>query len=1095
MTNRLLLGLLAVALVALGLLVFWGRESDEVRGRGTASIDLGGDDDPAAPRGEAPDRLEAPAAVAVEPEIEPEAEPASKREDALSAYEEELAEGHWVEGRVRFPEGTPLDEECFVIADGSSFEHGDDHRVRVETNGSFRVAFSRRTRKGRLRLDARYLHLGKSVSLEVRAADPVVLEPRLGGRIVGRLVPQEGTEVKGDVEGSVRAWSSVDQAAASAAVQGDLRFELNGLFPGGEYHVGFRSPEHEDVDDRRAVVRPGEATEIELPLRRGASVSGVLVDEAGAPVAGAQISVTTRTPFTVSGEGRTDAEGRFRLAGLSAGKVAITVERVGFVPLHRDVPELAAERDVTGLRLVLERGASVEGRVVFPDGTPAADARIRYTLPGRGGRPWPSSFTVRAGEDGAFVVAGLGDEPIRLDAWAVQKSTVDVVSAIRGKTRRKTERTRHAGSLDDVLPGVTDVVIRLGGGNTLAGIVLDTSGAPVREFRIRVTEIGDGAWDRRDHVSRKFEATDGAFELSGLPAGKFEVTASAEGFGTSTAQQRFLPGETEPLRFVIGRTGSIAGIVLTAGGTPIEGAWIEENRERSRRMWPGNVRPARSEADGSFLLADVEPGTFSLTARADGHAPSVRTPVRLEPGEDLDGVELHLRPGATLTGEVRGVGGRPDADREVTLWGWDTRTHLTARTDEKGGFRFDGAPPGRCRVSVEASTEDATLLFGPDADETAVQILTRTLDLEIAEGESRHVVLALPEIDVVVVRGRVLVGGEPLVRARVSAAPPEHTGRSYPSTRTDESGEYLLTLPCPGEYRFMVHDQESDGSLRTSAMIPRAQEFVLDLEFEVGSIAGTVRDSSGRPLAGVEVSVRSSSDGAPGSLVQVETDSDGRYVAGTLASGTYVVTAGEDSRLWLAAPSPEPGFVRSSILGIVVEAGATVRGVDFELAEGGRVRGRVFYEGQPRGECWITVRDEKGEMHHGGMTTESGEYHSGGVPGGRVTVVAQTREGLASRPVTATIVTGDTTDVDLEVVHTGSLRVALIAPDGELLKGEARIEGPAPYGLYFMKDRTWGMDSLAEGEYTIRASARGGEKTSRAVVYRGERTRVEIRFD
>ena len=95
-----------------------------------------------------------------------------------------------------FPTSTPFGELPVVVADGKSFKHGPDHEMAVGADGSFRVAFSERTKKGKLRIESRYLYLDEPVKLNVRSADePVVLEPKLGGRIRGTVSASAGSGV------------------------------------------------------------------------------------------------------------------------------------------------------------------------------------------------------------------------------------------------------------------------------------------------------------------------------------------------------------------------------------------------------------------------------------------------------------------------------------------------------------------------------------------------------------------------------------------------------------------------------------------------------------------------------------------------------------------------------------------------------------------------------------------------------------------------------------------------------------------------------------------------------------------------------------
>src|SRR5688572_15016170 len=119
--------------------------------------------------------------------------PPSRRE-AATGHEAELARAHWVHGRVLFPAGTPDDERAFVVADGRPFEDGSRHRVAVGPDGTFRVAFSEKTRAGHFELEARYLYMEESVRWKAGASAEIVLAPALGARIAGRVLPLPGTD-------------------------------------------------------------------------------------------------------------------------------------------------------------------------------------------------------------------------------------------------------------------------------------------------------------------------------------------------------------------------------------------------------------------------------------------------------------------------------------------------------------------------------------------------------------------------------------------------------------------------------------------------------------------------------------------------------------------------------------------------------------------------------------------------------------------------------------------------------------------------------------------------------------------------------------
>lgn len=83
-----------------------------------------------------------------------------------------------------------------------------------------------------------------------------------------------------------------------------------------------------------------------LPAQEG-TVAGVVVDNAGAPVAGAEVSVRGRALST-----RTDAQGRFELQNVSGTTVTLVVRLIAFRP-----QEVVARVGATDLRIELSRVA------------------------------------------------------------------------------------------------------------------------------------------------------------------------------------------------------------------------------------------------------------------------------------------------------------------------------------------------------------------------------------------------------------------------------------------------------------------------------------------------------------------------------------------------------------------------------------------------------------------------------------------------------------------------------------------------------------------------------------------------------------------
>jgi protocatechuate 3,4-dioxygenase beta subunit len=209
--------------------------------------------------------------------------------------------------------------------------------------------------------------------------------------------------------------SSVTSSPKEVRVDRTGLFRIDGLEP-GRYEV-------RASDDVRAAasatvqVDAGGSVDLELTAR--ASIGGVVVDQDGHPVSGADVtwSSSAKDPklpgrFSWSGfakaTGRTNEEGRFVVRGLAAGtyKTTVAVDGVTLDPALR--VDLAAGQQAGDVRVEvrIER-ATVTGRVIDASGQGVPDTLV--TLAGSGDG-------VRADTDGAFVLPVVGDGPFTVEA-------------------------------------------------------------------------------------------------------------------------------------------------------------------------------------------------------------------------------------------------------------------------------------------------------------------------------------------------------------------------------------------------------------------------------------------------------------------------------------------------------------------------------------------------------------------------------------------------------------------------------------------------------------------------------------------------------
>jgi|GEM_PF-3770409 len=270
------------------------------------------------------------------------------------------------------------------------------------------------------------------------------------------------------------------------------------------------------------VVREREVSRVEVALPEGAVLAGRVLDERGAPRAGAMLHVLSRSWRAPEAGALSGADGAFRIEGLSAGEfdvIAVDAETWPVETRRRFV--LRGDEQVLGQDFVLAEGRSLRGRVTDERGDPVTGARVSVDDSLRGSATI-GGHGVTTGPDGSFEMAGLPAAPVAL---SIAHADHAVLHALADPAAPP--------ATFELLPAVL-----------LHGEVVDAaSGLPVERFGVRLEFPDCTQWiEMADHAA-------GAFAIE-VAQESCSVTVAAPGYALASRRD-LVPAATAgaPARF------------------------------------------------------------------------------------------------------------------------------------------------------------------------------------------------------------------------------------------------------------------------------------------------------------------------------------------------------------------------------------------------------------------------------------------------------------------------------------------------------------------------------------------------------------------
>ena len=489
-------------------------------------------------------------------------------------------------------------------------------------------------------------------------------------------------------------------------------------------------------------LRPGEAPPKGTAVLRGQ----VMASGTGSPVRRAQVRA-------MSMEGRgggvtsTDAEGRFEIKELPAGRFNVTATKGGFVqgqfgqrrPGEPGTPiDLSDGQTAEKVNFVLSRGSVISGRIVDDGGEPVSGtmvAAMRYQFMAGARRLMPANGeggTDRTDDQGSFRLFGLppGDYYVSANA----RNGMVMQAELNNTEADGFAPTYYPGTpnISDAARVTLKAAQEMSGANfalivarmsRIRGRALNSRGEPVARAMLMLMPADPVAGIMFSTNGNAMVAPDGSFQFSNVAPGRYNINVRPMGMNGANDEFAVMP-------ITVGNEDIDNVLLTTALGAVARGTIVTDDgsvpsfRADSVQIFPQPVEmtmnmigsgPPKVNEDFTFELTSLfdrrlirasvgqggpTAGWYFKAVLFDGND-ITDSGMEFTPGRTYEGLQVVFSQKTTdLSGLVADDRNRPVLDASVVIfpadrekWTYASRYLRTLRPDTNGRYTVKSLPP------------------------------------------------------------------------------------------------------------------------------------------------------------------------------------------------------------------------------------------------------------------------------------------------------------------------------------------------------------------------------------------------------------------